>query len=746
MLAWQRFAEAHQALAAAVRHVERGDLSGAEDVVALRACILPTLGILPQLVAWPQLQLQLGFDATALTALVAMKAVSSKELLKLHRQLLVDAVRLVATAWLSTGVLASQPVDHNRAVLRLCATLAESKIVDRQTLSMIAAHCVGSPMAQVWAARYFSSILPGLLLGLSHGSAEGGATQQLAYSLLRQCHAPCSMQILEKTFQFAEAWEHNFGQDVAMLKVWLHSALVLPQTAHGGAAALTPALGLAAFFLGCLVDHAVDGVAAAKPFGLLPSWLHAGLQHEAVQQEELVLQGYIASVAQAALVEGQQPDACVRVAVAARRLVCEAMLPDLLLSCTLAELERQRQWTRGSTLGKAAAALASCLAELSEGDQAALVMAPLEELCRGWARRWDDLPSSAQAEEAAPLRLFFGAAVSLFVGTVARQVTPNALSTEALLHAVRAMVLLEVFREDQLENRAVCHTLLESGADREGFVEELLRALAELYDPFHAAERARDAGKQHWARLASVYFMLGLFASAKLMDCEQFFPMLWPIIVHCVGLRLGLAPEGWWQLAVRAHHLASVCLAEAGTAERATLVQDYLSAGIESFTAEAHEDVGRALAAGVEAAAKDLAARRDREESSTEASELHRWMLRRLCGAVLESLPEAKAAESLFRAFCAAARYAEPASLPGALYEECQLQQLLQAHEPLRQIWLQHLVARFPEGARELLLRCLLDDFPDCAAAFAETEGGGAALPWTRIRGWSAWRMLRSAL
>merc|ERR1711972_859034 len=68
-------------------------------------------------------------------------------------------------------------------------------------------------------------------------------------------------------------------------------------------------------------------------------------------------------------------------------------------------------------------------------------------------------------------------------------------------------------------------------------------------------------------------------------------------------------------------------------------------------------------------------------------------------------------AEGLFKVFCAAAENVDSAFLPEPFYRESQLHAMLSAHAPLRDLWLKHVIARFPERPQVVMVLRLLDDF-----------------------------------
>ncbi|CAE8583038.1 unnamed protein product, partial [Polarella glacialis] len=216
--------------------------------------------------------------------------------------------------------------------------------------------------------------------------------------------------------------------------------------------------------------------------------------------------------------------------------------------------------------------------------------------------------------------------------------------------------------------------------------------------------------------------------------------------------RGGLAPRELTSVAARANALAAVSLSRAGTAGREEQVRDFVSSALDGVS-ESPEGTGKVVAAArhallgaIEAIATDVARRSTdgADPSRQEAAELQRWLLATLGRYALDALlpgpplgtwgsqeetaadgqsegrgAAVEAGEAFFAMLCSAARHVDVSILPELLYSEAHMADLLRAHPPLRELWLRHLVSRFPEAARELLVLRLLEDFPEAAAAFS---------------------------
>eukprot|EP00446_Apocalathium_sp_SHHI-4_P055104 CAMPEP_0177365906 /NCGR_PEP_ID=MMETSP0368-20130122/39575_1 /TAXON_ID=447022 ORGANISM="Scrippsiella hangoei-like, Strain SHHI-4" /NCGR_SAMPLE_ID=MMETSP0368 /ASSEMBLY_ACC=CAM_ASM_000363 /LENGTH=774 /DNA_ID=CAMNT_0018828869 /DNA_START=35 /DNA_END=2356 /DNA_ORIENTATION=- len=712
LLAWGRHAEAHQALLPCLQSLEEvGDLLKVEMTV-LRILIFPTLFAVHQLGASRQLQLQLAFDASGLASVVASKATAKPELLGEFRGLLSEVLRFVAAVWFFTPVLANQPLDNNRFVLRLCATLAEHDGFEKELLSALAFCCVSAASAQTWVARHFSS---DVLLAFSYREArEVGTTQVLAPMLLHQCHVPSTMTMLQRVLLFIKAWEQKFEDDAAMADIWLRAAVGL-QHANAGLA-LTPAACLVSFFLGRASRSRKLGSDKLESLQGVLAWLRTGLQFRTRSSEDIIVRGFVASTAGALLASGQPARAWVDVAEAAMTFVCEVILPPSLMGRTAGEVQQHYYSPEGRFLIGAAETLARCVSELSPSEQSSLVLGPLESLCRRWSEGWD-IHAASLVGQTGGILYRYGTSALLFMASVLRQVVDweEDLGTDALLHFLRALSFVDAFREVMdHEHAAICTRLAQVGAGRPGFAEGLFWSLWEAKHRLPAAGSGAPPPEA----------VLGAVAVEELIVCDAFFPAVWPVVVACVRRS---CEGGAWKsdavpLAVRAHSLANVAFKIAGTAGRSALVKDYMSASVESFRAAPDEQVARVLAAAAGAISSDVAKCREQEENTTADDELVSWAMGCLSAAVLQCLeaspPEVGAAEGLFQAFAAVARFHEPASLPGVLYGACQLRDMLQRHEPLRGLWLSALIGGFAETARPELLRLLLDDFPDAAAAF----------------------------
>merc|ERR1711972_730982 len=162
--------------------------------------------------------------------------------------------------------------------------------------------------------------------------------------------------------------------------------------------------------------------------------------------------------------------------------------------------------------------------------------------------------------------------------------------------------------------------------------------------------------------MSCMHFLLGILANAKLIEAVNFFPTVWPIILACIGnsWSKGKLEEERVLLALRAHALAAVCLDEAGTAGRATLVQEYFKVGITSLEAKPSDEVCRALLGTAAITARDLAKRCDRESFFGDAHRLQRWLWQTLGSSVLRHVRQDEnddIGERLFKVLCAAAAH-----------------------------------------------------------------------------------------
>jgi len=489
--------------------------------------------------------------------------------------------------------------------------------------------------------------------------------------------------------------------------------------------ALTPAACIAALLLG----RQAAGSRSPEPEvqdGLL-AWLRGGLCTQVTRHEDRVMQGYVASAALGALAEGQDSEWWAVPAGALRTLVCDVLMPSWLLGRTDPELEAHQGSPICRLLPTAAAALAYCLPHLREEWQASLVMQPLEVLCGEWAAGWESQP--ADACEAA-VRLWFASVVFLLVNTVARQVDLRTVGAECLLRCLRAMAHADIFREDTGEYRALCRSVVECGAARPGFTEALVWTLGEFHTELCRADiDAKAEAGPPMRFLSRVHFLLGVMACPEVIDADPFFPSVWPVVLSCV--RGAVMAEGGRSdervmLATRAHGLAGVALGHTGISSRVYLVREYLEASAAALAATPREDLCSATLSTTAVLAKDMAVRCDREGGSGESRELQHWALQLFSGSMLGCLGqgETEAAEALFKVLCTVAEHVDLACVPDTLYAEARLHELLAAHPPAREIWLRHLVVRFHERARELLVLRLLDDYPEALAAFSE---GGAA-------------------
>jgi len=411
------------------------------------------------------------------------------------------------------------------------------------------------------------------------------------------------------------------------------------------------------------------------------------------------------------------------------------LLPAALLDGPPSELASHRGSSMCRMLPSTAAALAQCVPHLRSGAQTDLVMLPLELLGRDWAERWGSLPAEVGED---PTRQWFCSAMFLFVSTVVRQVDFEVVAPLALVHCVRAMAHADLFRQDTQEYRALCLNVVEQGSEDAGFRDALFQALREFHEALIASSGGEGSDRASWAHLACLHFLLGVLACPALIDAEPFFPAVWPVIIDCIAA-VDPKREERGTLAIRAHGLAGVCLGQVGAADRPEMVREYLSSSSGALERDPREDIGKAFAVTTETLMKDIGTQCSGGAADPEALGLQRWVLHELGSSVLENLREGRAgvAEGLFKVLCGASLYVHPQYLPYPFYRESRLHTILTRHEPMRDLWLRHLIARASEASREVLTRCLLDDFPEQAAAYPESAAAG------RPRGGST---LRSAL
>jgi len=567
----------------------------------------------------------------------------------------------------------------------------------------------------------------------------------LAASLLRQCHASRSLEILERVFLLLEGWSRQSLPGAAAADRWLDAASTLPLVEEGQA--LTPVACVVAFLLGRRGSRAVASGAGHQ----LAAWLVGGLLVPAERHEDLVLHGYVAAAALGVISQERDPEWWAVPAGALRTLLCDVLLPAWLLDRTDPELDAHKGSPVCRLVPTVVAALSDCLPHLSEEWQASLVMEPLEALSAQWAKAWDSQPADAQY---ADVRQWFGSVIFILASTLARPVASSPVGVEAQLHCVRALAEADVFRQgglDTYEHRAICVGVVERGAENPLFVGALLWTLAE-YHGLALPDAAAPQEEVPLSRLARVYFLLGVLPCPQVIDSEPFFSSVWPVVTGCICLSGAGGPQEDLRimLARRAHDLAGVCLERAGTRGRSQLVQEYILASVAALATAPRDEVCASLLGTAMAVSKDAAVLCDRDGGTGEARELQRWLLQTLGGAALEELraDRTEAGEGLFKVLCGVAEHVDAAFLPEPFYEESQLRAILTAHPPARELWLQHLVSRFPEQQREVLVLALLDDFPESFAAATEAGAGGLAAAASATLGSlpTLGGMLRSAL
>jgi len=557
-------------------------------------------------------------------------------------------------------------------------------------------------------------------------------SMQVVSPLLQQCHFNRGSQGLERVIYFLEMWAKQSLLTAASARPWVDCAeglfLMQLQGQMQGMAAqasftLTPAACIVAFLLGSKeLNIGLASSAATKE--RLVSWLRNGLCGQAQGREGIVSRGYVASVALECLAQGQSREWWSTPASALRTLVSQVLLPSSLLNNANSELDTYRYSAVLHLLPAAAVAWAKCIGQLVEADQMSHVIEPLEHLSHDWAAAWDGQSKQARG---APLRQYFASLVFFLVGTVVRNTDLSTLGHAGILSCVRALAYVDMFHQDTLEYRAVCRCVVERGAEVSGFTETFLKLLGEFYSKTCNGFVSDVPKQQQLGNLSCLHFLLGLAASRQIIGTESFLPSVWPIILGCIRNSGTEGPNSAERasVAARAHALTAVCVAQLGAQDRTEMLQEYVETSIAALQASPNEDVFRALQFSTSAFARDVAMRCDKQGNGGDARALQRWLLQTIGASVLASLGQQciEAAAGLFQVLSAAAEHIDLCFLPEPFYSESKLQAILEAHPPIREMWLRCVVSRFPERCREVLIRSMVDAFPDIAAAASPDAG-----------------------
>ncbi|CAK0788587.1 unnamed protein product, partial [Prorocentrum cordatum] len=569
--------DAERSLRRAIRHVQARP-AAAEDLPALRATLLPALRLLPQLPA-PE-QLQVGFWVSSLLGVVLLKAAQGGPLPAHCAEFSAECVRWAAVAWSPASPLVNQTIDNNRHVLAVCAILAE--VADEETrrnLVGIVTSCTVAPAAQFWTARFFQSVLQGVLAAVAL-EATGSMELQIAFPLVQGSHVAPSAELVENVLLFAEEWERRLARPRTDSPAWLAAASGLAGARQG--APLTPAACLAALFLARAGGGRAGGGELAARAGLA-RWLRSGVCDPPRCEQDVVLRGYVAAAAGRVLVRGQPLRVWEDLARALVLAVTTAVVPGSLPGRPPELLARHWRSAAG-LMPLVAEPLAACLSSVPEDAQVPLILRPLELLCAEWCEGFDRLRGYPD-----PALRRLGVLVLMLVGGVARQADLARLSTQALVCCMRAMASVDAFRDAQTwgtallsqEYEAVCKRVCEIGTSRgPAFVAALMWTLAEAHAHLVAA-RLRMGGAAHACRLA---------AAPELMDTERYFEWVWPVVLDCVWAG-GERGDDRSPLAARAHSVAAVCFAHAGARGRSGEVAKYLSVGILACVAAPQQDL-----------------------------------------------------------------------------------------------------------------------------------------------------------
>jgi len=291
---------------------------------------------------------------------------------------------------------------------------------------------------------------------------------------------------------------------------------------------------------------------------------------------------------------------------------------------------------------------------------------------------------------------------------------------QPLLHFVRALAHVDIFRQDTQEYVAIVLSVVDTGAGHSTFVNGLLSMLEE----FQVSVSVRSDSPT-WEECSRLHFLMGTLANPNLTYGELFLDRVWPVIVSCVGdvRKVGhdrLTNDGRLPVALRAHALAQVCMERLGVG-RSDDVRSYVASGIAALHVRHDDEAVLAMVNSVEVVTK--ATTRSCDEGNETAERLQNWLLRTVSQAVVDALDRPTAAEGFFKVLCGAASHLNPS----LLITEANLIGLLQRHEPLRDVLLRWLVSGFSERSKEILALIMLSEFPQSLAA-AQDSGLKSAL------------------
>lgn len=684
LLSEERFAEAGEAFLRSLTALEEQELSRS-DLACLNAALPAAFTVL----AWAQNPLteptaQLAFGASALAARVAKLAHDDPEKILFSTPFL-DHLQLwgglMSGAWYLGSPLANQAMDNNRYVLLLgdlMSQVSELPLEHRRMWAELTARC---SIADLWTSTYFQQHLQSLLQVwplLSEPMARLLAESLLAEGQTRYGHgaAVSELSILERMLRFQQAWPPD-------AKSWEWQGPALGTCARPK---LSPQHCLAAFML-----ERTGGAAAVS--GLLARSMEGG---------------FLAQCIFTAALDGCPAQVHVKIVSGLCETLCLELLPEELLSLPIKELESERRSSlRQVLVPRFCVAIGKCAAALSEDSQLARLMDPLEQ----WALAVSCHPNAGSSQ---PARRWFTFSAFFAVATIAREADLQQLAPCVLVRLLRAVSCVDIFREDSQEYRAVCLSIVKSGSRDGDFRKAMLSTLCEL----DAAVTAVGTSTS-FAASSRLHFWLGMLSEEKLLE-----EILGDSVVLGTLQRIARSGHTFPRLAARALTLTILALrkgpkgpeaqgpeaqAKGGSPKCVEFWETMLEAGLQGFAAAAAADdeIFEALRGLLEMAP---------QAGETRALDLQRRTLKALAQRTLASADDGKAL-GYFKLFCAAARHLDPL-LPGAIFKDGRLHELLQDHNDRKELWLRHLAARFPEKPREMLVTWLLKRHPEVAAAY----------------------------
>lgn len=294
------------------------------------------------------------------------------------------------------------------------------------------------------------------------------------------------------------------------------------------------------------------------------------------------------------------------------------------------------------------------------------------------------------------------------------------MSPAALIHFLRALSYVNLFGQDTLEFRAICHSVIEAGLPQLEFEKAVVQTVIEFHRAVVAGGPEQLEGTRLAAALARLFFLLYALSSLAIQEHPDALKELWPVLSSCAAGELQGDEQQRATLASSAHALLATALSPKDALQKKLEVRDYVSAALRG---PARWDgtgaaVRQVLLLALEAIARQLG--NQGEEATREAAlELQGWMMDKLLSHASQEFREGRleVCEGFFGLFCAVSTLLDPAAL-----DKAQLIELLRSHPPLRAIWLRHLAARFPEGSRQDLIIELLKDFPEAARAGVDPQ------------------------